>query len=216
MSEIVKPADVTLPRKIRVDLKESKPKTLNPPKDKVHDRPAWVFHFLGKSEHIYPNCFKLQAVKQANKPKVHVPQAQDPMVLIGELVKTLNLYSNPGVAQHSNMNNNFNARIASKKFWMQKARSNWVFLTRSLCFIVLCFVTIPFFFPRFALHSIHASHTRLFLLFFSKIKNKKIKLKTKKKKKVEKGRKLCFALFFLDLKSSLAILSLHNMFMYLV
>ena len=26
-----------------------------------------------------------------------MPQAQDPMVLIGELVKALNLYSNPGV-----------------------------------------------------------------------------------------------------------------------
>ena len=46
------------------------------------------------------------------------------MVLIGELVKVLNLYINLGVAHHSNMNNNFNARIASKKFWMQKAQSN--------------------------------------------------------------------------------------------
>ena len=40
MSEIVKQAEVTPPRKIRVDLQESKPKTSNPPKDKVHDRPA--------------------------------------------------------------------------------------------------------------------------------------------------------------------------------
>ena len=40
VSEIVKPAEVTLSRKMRVDLKESKPKTPNPPKDKVHDRPA--------------------------------------------------------------------------------------------------------------------------------------------------------------------------------
>ena len=53
--------------------------------------------------------------------KVHVPQAQDPMVLISELVKVLDLYSNPGVAQHFNMNNNSNAKVASKKFWMQKA-----------------------------------------------------------------------------------------------
>ena len=35
-----------------------------------------------------------------------MPQAQDPMVLIGELVKALDLYSNP--------------RVASKRFWMQK------------------------------------------------------------------------------------------------
>ena len=51
-------------------------------------------------------------------------QAQDLMVLIDELVNALNIYSNPGVAQHSNMNNNSNARFASKKFWMQKTLSN--------------------------------------------------------------------------------------------
>ena len=53
-----------------------------------------------------------------------MPQAQDPMVLIGELVKTLNLFFNPGVAHYYNMNNNSDARVASKKFWMQKAQSN--------------------------------------------------------------------------------------------
>ena len=66
----------------------------------------------------------MQAVKRANKPKVPVPQAQNPIVLIGELVKALNLYTNLGVAHHSNMNNNSNARVASKKFWMQNAQSN--------------------------------------------------------------------------------------------
>ena len=40
LSEIVKPAEVTPLRKIRVDLKESKPKISNPPKDKLHDRLA--------------------------------------------------------------------------------------------------------------------------------------------------------------------------------
>ena len=49
-----------------------------------------------------------------------MPQAQYPMILIGELVKALNIYSNPEVAQHSNMNNNSNAIVAFKKFWMQK------------------------------------------------------------------------------------------------
>ena len=53
-----------------------------------------------------------------------MPQAQEPMVLIGELVKALNLYSNPRVAHHSNMNNNSNARVTSKMFLMQKAQSN--------------------------------------------------------------------------------------------
>ena len=39
VNEIVKPVKVTPPRKTRVDLKESKPKTSNSPKDKLHDRP---------------------------------------------------------------------------------------------------------------------------------------------------------------------------------
>ena len=43
-------------------------------------------------------------------------QAQDPMILIGELVKALNLNSNPGVGNHSHVNNNSNARGVSKKF----------------------------------------------------------------------------------------------------
>ena len=89
----------------------------------MHDRPLWVCHICGKIGHIHRNYFKLQATKQANKPKVHVPQIQDPMVLIGELVKALNIYSNPGVEHHVNMNNNSNARVASKRFWMQKAQS---------------------------------------------------------------------------------------------
>ena len=123
MSE-AKFVEVTPPRKIRVDLKESKSKESTLTKDKLHGKPAWVCHFCEKSGHIRPNCYKLQAAKRANKPKVHVPQAQDPMVLIGELVKALNLYSNPGVRNHSNVNKNSNAHGASKRFWMQKTRPN--------------------------------------------------------------------------------------------
>ena len=63
-SEIVKPVEVTPPpRKIIVDLKESKRKTPTLPKDKLHDRPLWVCHFCGKTMHICLNCFKLQAAK---------------------------------------------------------------------------------------------------------------------------------------------------------
>ena len=40
VSEIVKPFEVTPPRKIKVDLKESKPKNPTLPKNKLHDRPA--------------------------------------------------------------------------------------------------------------------------------------------------------------------------------
>ena len=52
VSEVVKPfvseaksVEVIPPRKIRVDLQESKPKAPNPPKGKLHDKPAWVCHF---------------------------------------------------------------------------------------------------------------------------------------------------------------------------
>ena len=90
----------------------------------MHGKPAWVCHFCGKSGHIRLNCYKLQAAKRANKPKVSVPQAQDPITLIGELVKALNLYSNLGVGNHFNVNTNSNARGASKKFWMQKTQTN--------------------------------------------------------------------------------------------
>ena len=107
-----------------VDLKESKPKESTLSKDKMHGKPAWVCHFCGKSRHICPNCYKLQAAKRANKPKVLVPHAQNPIALIGELVKALNLYSNPRVGNHSNVNTNSNARGAFKRFWMQKTRSN--------------------------------------------------------------------------------------------
>ena len=40
VSEVVKPVEVTPPRKVRVDLKESKPKNSTLSKDKLHDRPA--------------------------------------------------------------------------------------------------------------------------------------------------------------------------------
>ena len=90
----------------------------------MHGKLAWVCHFCGKSGHIRPNCYKLQTAKRANKPKVSVPQIQDPIALISELVNVLNLYSNPGVGNHSNVNTNSNARGASKRFWMQKTRSN--------------------------------------------------------------------------------------------
>ena len=73
VSEIVKPLEVTSLRKIRVDLKESKPKNPTLLKDKLHDRPTWVCHYCGKSGHICPNYFKLQVVKRADKPKVSVP-----------------------------------------------------------------------------------------------------------------------------------------------
>ena len=104
VSEIVKPIEVSPSRKIRVDLKESKPKESTLSKDKMHGKPVWVCHFCGKSGHIHPNCYKLQTAKRANKPKVFVPQAQDPIALISELVKALNFYSNPRVGNHSNVN----------------------------------------------------------------------------------------------------------------
>ena len=58
----------------------------------MHGKSAWVCHFCGKFGHIHPNYYKLQTAKRVNKPKVYVSQAQDPITLIGELVKALNLY----------------------------------------------------------------------------------------------------------------------------
>ena len=75
VSEVVKPIKVPSSRKIRVDLKESESKKPILSKDKTHDKPAWICHFCGKSGHIRPNCYKLQAAKIANKPKVPMPQA---------------------------------------------------------------------------------------------------------------------------------------------
>ena len=69
MSKIVKLAELTPSRKIRVDLKESKPKTSNLSKDKLHNRLGWVCHFCRKPGHICLSCFKLQAAQRANKPK---------------------------------------------------------------------------------------------------------------------------------------------------
>ena len=82
MSEVVKPLEVTPPRKIKVDLKESKSTQPSLSKDKSHDKPAWICHFCEKFGHIRPNCYKLQAAKRANKPKVPMPQAQDPYSLM--------------------------------------------------------------------------------------------------------------------------------------
>ena len=63
VSEAVKSVEVTPPRKIRIDLQESKPKAPNPLKAKLHDKTTWVCHFCGKYGHIRLNCFKLQAAK---------------------------------------------------------------------------------------------------------------------------------------------------------
>ena len=59
MSKVAKPAEFTPSRKIMVDLQVSKPTTPNPPKGKLHDKPAWVCYFCGKFGHIHPICFKL-------------------------------------------------------------------------------------------------------------------------------------------------------------
>ena len=104
VSEVAKPLEGSSSRKIRVDLKESKPKKPTLSKDKTHNKPAWVCHFCEKTRHIRSNCYKLQAAKRAIKQKVPLPQALNSMVLIGDLVKALNLYSNPGVGNHSQVN----------------------------------------------------------------------------------------------------------------
>ena len=70
-----------------------------------------------------PNCFKLQVSKQATKQKVSMPKAQDPMALIHELVKALNLYANTRVEFKSSSSRNSNPNFTSKRVWMQKTQS---------------------------------------------------------------------------------------------
>ena len=58
VSEVVKPIEVTPAlKKIMVDLKESNPKNPNLPKDKKHDRPLWVCHFLLNGWAYSPKLF---------------------------------------------------------------------------------------------------------------------------------------------------------------
>ena len=78
-----------------------------------------------------------------------MPQAQDPMVLIGELVKNLNLYTNARVAHHSNMNNNSKTKVASKRLWMHANGSIQLSLSDMvlvLYFKILCGHFLDFFF----------------------------------------------------------------------
>ena len=69
------------------------------------------------------NCFKFEASKKVTKQKVLVPKAQDPMALIHELVKILNLYANIGAKFRSNLSRNSNSKFASERVWMQKTQS---------------------------------------------------------------------------------------------
>ena len=50
---------------------------------------------------------------------MHVPKAQDPVALIHELVKVLNLYTNA----RAKIKTNPNSKFASKRVWMQKTQS---------------------------------------------------------------------------------------------
>ena len=123
MSEVkVHKEEILASRRIRVDLSESKPKNLNQSGSKKLHKPQWFCHFRGGAGHTRPNCFKLQASKQASKQKVSVPKAQDPMALIYKLVNVLNLYTNTEAEIRANSNRNSNSKFASKRVWMQKTQ----------------------------------------------------------------------------------------------
>ena len=113
------------------------------------------------------------------------------------------------------MNNNSKARVEYKKFWMQKAQSNQVFLTWSLYFILILFVTIFLLMFCFflllgcalhfirALHYIHAFHIRLFLFVLLK--------------KMEIGmRKDVFCIIYIGFIVEVGHILFHNMLVYLV
>ena len=109
-------------RRTRVDLSESKPQNPNQSRSKKNYKSQWFSHFCGGVGHTRPNCFKLQALKQSSKQKVSVPKVQDPIALIHELVKVLNLYINTGAEMRVNSNRNPNSKFASKNVWMQKTQ----------------------------------------------------------------------------------------------
>ena len=113
---------VSASRRTRVDLSESKPKNPNQSRSKKKHKPQWFCHFCGGAGHTMPNCFKLQALKQASKQKVFVSKVQDLMTLVHELVKVLNIYTNIGVEIRVNSNRNPKSKFASKKVWMQKTQ----------------------------------------------------------------------------------------------
>ena len=116
LSEVKVHKDVVLAsRRTRVDLSKSKPKNPNQFGSKKNHKPQWFFHFCGGVGHTKPNCFKLQALKQASKQKVPVPKAQDLVALIHELVKVLNLYTNTRAEIRANSNRNLNSKFASKR-----------------------------------------------------------------------------------------------------
>ena len=98
-------------RRTRVDMSEFEPKKTNQSGCKKNHKPQWFCHFCGRAGHTRPNCFKLQVLKQSPKQKVLVSKAQDPVALIHELVKVLNLYTNGG----ADIRNNSNSKFASKK-----------------------------------------------------------------------------------------------------
>ena len=112
--------EVPASRRTRVDLSESKPKNPNQSGSKKNHKPQWFCHFCGGAGHTRLNCFKLQALKQASKQKVHVSKVQDPMALIHKLVKVLNFYANTRTKIRANPNRNLNSKSASKRVWMQK------------------------------------------------------------------------------------------------
>ena len=109
-------------RRTRVDMSESKPKNLNQSRSKIDYKPQQFCHFCGGVGCTRQNLFKLQALKQASKQKVHVPKAQDSVALIHKLVKVLNLYTNIGAKIRENSNRNPHSKFASKRVWMQKTQ----------------------------------------------------------------------------------------------
>ena len=107
--------EVLASRRTRVDLSKSKPKNPNQSRSKKQCKPQWFCHFCGGVGHILPNCFKLQASKQASKQKVPVPKTHNPMALIHELVKVLNLYADTEVEIWANSTGNPNSKFPSKR-----------------------------------------------------------------------------------------------------
>lgn len=73
-------------------MSKSKPVVNSTPKNRENPKNPHFCHHCGASRHTHRNCFKFHAEKKvAMKEKVTKVNTQNPMPLLGEIVKALNL-----------------------------------------------------------------------------------------------------------------------------
>ena len=71
VSAVVKPIEVSPSRKIRVDLKESKPKESTLSKDKMHSKPAWFVIFVGSLDTFVQTVTSCKLLREKTNQRCH-------------------------------------------------------------------------------------------------------------------------------------------------